>query len=91
MCLETFLVGIVGTNVGRPQNGSQDNLSGTTSSFRSVVIAGQLMSQSLCLRLLYLSSCLPLPLQKRGLSLEDRTESWFCAELQIPKHELYLL
>lgn len=24
--------------------------------------------------------CLPSPLQKRGLSLEDRTESWFCAE-----------
>lgn len=49
VCLQTFLVGMVGTNVGRPQNGSQDNLLGTTSSFQSAVIAGQLMSQSLCL------------------------------------------
>lgn len=47
MCLETFLVGMVGTNVGRSQDGSQDNLPGTTSSFQSVVITGQLMSQSL--------------------------------------------
>lgn len=80
VCLETFLVGMIGTNFDRPQNGSQDNLPGTTSSFRSVVIAGQLMSQSLCLWLLYLTPCLPSPLQKRGLSLEDGTESWFCAE-----------
>lgn len=79
MCLENLLVGIVGTNVGRPQNGSQDNLPGTTSSFRSMVIAEQLMSQRLCLWL-YLSPCLPSPLQKRDLSLEDRTESWCCAE-----------
>lgn len=50
------------------------------------------LSQSLCLWLPYLSPCLPSPLQKRDLSLEDRTESWFCANgLQIPNHELYLL
>lgn len=37
-------------------------------------------SKPVPLWLLYLCPCLPSPLQKRDLSLEDRTESWFCAE-----------
>jgi hypothetical protein len=66
--LETFLVGMVGTNVGKAHMALRTTpgfvYSRTTTSVQSLVIAGQVMIKAVPL---YLFPCLPSPLQERDL------------------------
>lgn len=83
---------MVGTNVGRSQDGSQDNLPGTTSSFRSVVMQDSWWVKACASDFFIWPHTCPHHFRRGSLALKiEQNLGSVPSGLQIPNHGLYLL